>query len=163
MTSPLPERKPQQRNLVPQLRLLNGKAPGRDSGGRLVPEPPPFKRLPPAAPDWLPAEARAEWERVVPELSRLDLIKPVDRAALTSYCLTWDRLVRAQAEMEADGGSVLGSNSQGRVRHPAVAVIEAASKELRAWASEFGLSPAAEGKVGRRPTGDDPDQGNPFA
>lgn len=129
------------------LKLVNGRGPGRDSGGRKVPEAPAYKRLPPEAPDWLPEEARAEWARVVPELSRLDLVKPIDRAALAAYCLTWDRFVRAQAEIEADGGSVLGRNSQGVVRHPAVAVLEAASKELRAWAQEFGLTPSAEQRV----------------
>lgn len=148
--------------LPPKLKLIHGRGNGRDSGGRPVAEPPAFKRLPPEAPEWLPAEARAEWERVVPELSRLDLVKPIDRAALTAYCLTWDRLVRAQREMEADGGSVLGENSQGRVRHPAVAVIEAASKELRAWAQEFGLTPSAENRVARGSSGGG-EEDNPYA
>ncbi|MFE9845784.1 phage terminase small subunit P27 family [Streptomyces goshikiensis] len=143
------------------LKLVEGTRPGRDSGGRKVTETPAFKRVPPEAPEWLPAEARAEWERVVPELARLDLLKPVDRSALTAYCLTWDRLVQAQMEMAADG-SVLATNSQGRVRHPAVAVIEAASKELRAWAGEFGLTPSAESRVGRQGD-DDGDSTNPFA
>ncbi|KAF0649198.1 MULTISPECIES: phage terminase small subunit P27 family [Streptomyces] len=143
------------------LKLIEGRGPGRDSGGRKVTEPPAFKRLPPEAPEWLPEEARAEWDRVVPELARLDLLKPVDRSALTAYCLTWDRLVQAQREMDADG-SVLSENSQGRVRHPAVAVIESASKELRAWAAEFGLTPSAEGKVARQGD-DDGDEANPFA
>src|ERR1043165_7406112 len=93
------------------LKLINGRGPGVDSGGRKVPETPAFKRLPPEAPDWLPDEARAEWARVVPELARLDLVKPIDRASLTAYCLTWDRLVRAQKEIADDGGSVLGTNS----------------------------------------------------
>lgn len=143
------------------LKLIEGRGNGRDSGGRQVKQPPGFVRLPPEAPEWLPDEARAEWERVVPELQRLRLLKPVDRAALTAYCLTWDRLVRAQKEIDDDGGSVLGENSQGRVRHPAVAVIEAASKELRAWAAEFGLSPSAESKLISPEAGDGED--NPFA
>lgn len=143
------------------LKLIEGRGGGRDSGGRQVKQPPGFVRLPPEAPEWLPDEARAEWERVVPELQRLRLLKPVDRAALTAYCLTWDRLVRAQKEIDDDGGSVLGENSQGRVRHPAVAVIEAASKELRAWAAEFGLSPSAESKLISPEAGDGED--NPFA
>lgn len=143
------------------LKLVNGRGPGRDSGGRKVPETPGFKRLPPTAPEWLPDEARAEWERVVPELARLDLVKPIDRAALTAYCLTWARLVQAQKEIAADGGSVLGTNSQGRVRHPAVAVAEAASKELRAWAQEFGLTPSAEQRVGSK-GGDSGEEDDPF-
>ncbi len=143
----------------PTLRIIEGRGNGRDSGGRPVAEPPAFKRLPPTPPEWLPPEAAAEWARVVPELSRLDLVKPVDRASLTAYVLTWDRLVAASKMVKDEG--LLHDNSQGRVRHPAVAVIEAASKELRAWCSEFGLTPAAEGKVGRRPD-DDADQSNPY-
>lgn len=146
----------------PALKLIEGRGNGRDSGGRLVKPDPGFTRLPPQAPEWLPLEARAEWERVVPELQRLQLTKPIDRAALTAYCLTWDRLVRAQKEMDADGGSVLGHNSQGRVRHPAVAVIEAASKELRSWANEFGLTPSAENRVGKAADDGAGDE-NPFA
>jgi P27 family predicted phage terminase small subunit len=144
---------------APALRLIEGRGNGRDSGGRKLAATPKFKRLPPEAPDWLPAEAAAEWERVVPELSRLELLKPVDRASLTAYCLAWDRLVEAQRQVTADG--VLGRNSQGIVRHPAVAVVEAASKELRAWASEFGFTPSAENKLAVKESGDD--EGDPFA
>jgi P27 family predicted phage terminase small subunit len=141
------------------LKLIEGRGNGRDSGGRKVAETPKFKRLPPVAPEWLPSEAAAEWERVVPELSRLELLKPVDRAALTAYCLTWDRLVEAQRLVTEEG--VLGENSQGRVRHPAVAVVEAASKELRAWAGEFGFTPSAENKLAVKESGDDDE--DPFA
>lgn len=145
------------------LKLLQGRGNGRDSGGRKVATPPGFTRLPPEPPEWLPDEARAEWQRVVPELQRLHLTKPVDRAALAAYCLTWDRFVAAQKELTANG-SVLGRNSQGVVRHPAVAVIEAASKELRAWAVEFGLTPSAEQRVARPEAGGDGDgDANPFA
>ena len=76
---------------------------------------------------------------------RLELTKSVDRAALTAYCLTWDRLVTSQRLVTAEG--VLGCNSQGIVRHPAVAVVEAASKDLRAWCAEFGFTPSAEAKL----------------
>lgn len=144
----------------PALKLIGGRSPGRDSGGRKVKEPPSFRRLPPKAPTWLPREAAAEWKRVVPELARLGLLKEGDRAALAAYCLTWDRLVTAQQEIARDG--LLHTNSQGRTRHPAVAIVEAASKELRAWAAEFGLSPSAEQRVGGKGDGDGEDD-NPFA
>lgn len=142
------------------LKLVEGRGNGTDSGGRPVVPPPLFRRLPPDAPEFLTGEALDEWKRVVPELQRLELTKPIDRASLTAYCLTWQRLVQAQREMDEDG-SVLATNSQGRVRHPAVAVIEAASKELRAWAHEFGLTPSAESNV--TSGSGDGDQENPFA
>lgn len=141
------------------LKLIEGRGNGRDSGGRKVAETPKFRRLPPEAPDWLPDEARAEWERVVPELARIELLKPVDRAALTAYCLAWDRMVEAQRVVTEEG--VIGENSQGRVRHPAVAVVEAASKELRAWAAEFGFTPSAENKLSVREADDAED--DPFS
>lgn len=144
------------------IKLLEGQGKGRDSGGRPVVKPPGFTRLPPDAPDFLPDEARAEWERVVPELQRLHLTKQPDRAALTAYCLTWARLVSAHQEWIAGGGSVLSTNSQGTVRNPVLAAIESASKELRSWCIEFGLTPSAEARVSR-PEGSDDGEWNPFA
>lgn len=134
-----PKRRP------PELRLLGGESPGRDSGGRKVePGLPAVKGCPPA-PRFLPKEARAEWKRITPELARLGILAYLDRASLTAYCLTWWRLVEAQHQLNEEG--VLGVNSQGTVRHPAAAVIEAASKELRAWCGEFGLTPSARGRM----------------
>lgn len=165
------------------LKLIEGRGNGRDSGGRKVAEAPKFKRLPPVAPEWLPDEAAAEWARVVPELSRLELLKPVDRASLTAYCLTWQRLVDAQklatehqiVQAEAirngdgvitdvvtlNGYGLLAKNSQGLVRAPWIAVMEAASKDLRAWAAEFGFTPSAESNLGVKESGDDAE--DPFA
>jgi P27 family predicted phage terminase small subunit len=145
----------------PHLKLVEGRAPGRDSGGRVVPDAPAFKRLPPERPELLWGDAKEEWDRVVVELSRLDLIKEIDAAALTAYCLAYQRMCQAQRLIDEEG--LLHENSQGRTRHPAVAVLEAASKELRAWCAEFGLTPAAEGKVGRRPTNGDGNEGNPYS
>ncbi len=146
------------------LRLIAGRGNGTDSGGRKVAKPPSFKRLPPEAPDWLPDEAAAEWARIVPELARLELLKPVDRASLTAYCLTWQRLVDAQklaADNRGMGYGLIGENSQGIVRAPWVAIIEAASKELRAWAGEFGFTPSAENKLAVREATDD--EADPFS
>lgn len=142
------------------LKLLEGRGNGRDSGGREVKPTPLFVRSSPEAPDFLDGEALDEWNRVVPELMRLELTKPIDRASLTAYCLTWQRLVTAQQLVSSEG--VLSTNSQGRVRHPAVAVIEAASKELRAWAHEFGLTPASEAAVSHGGGNGEEDE-NPFS
>jgi P27 family predicted phage terminase small subunit len=95
----------------------------------------------------LTGEALAEWHRVVPELARLRLTKQPDAAGLTAYCLTWQRLLDAQAVVAVEG--LLHEGKQGLVRHPALGVVVEASKELRAWCAEFGLTPAAEAKVSR--------------
>lgn len=140
---PSPKRKPA------ALKLVEGRAPGRDSGGRPVVEGPAFVRTPPSPPYWLDGEALAEWHRVVPELARLDLLKAIDSASLTAYCLAWARLADAQATVAAEG--YLTRNRFGeRVRHPALITVELASKELRAWAGEFALTPSAEARVAGR-------------
>jgi P27 family predicted phage terminase small subunit len=142
-----------------KLKLVEGRGNGKDQAGRAIIEPPPFVRLPPEAPEWLGDEARELWEKTVPELARLELLKPVDGPALTAYCLAWQRLRQAQQMIDESEFGILSMTSQGMGRNPAVIVLEAASKELRAWASEFGLTPAAESKLGARDGGsaaDDP-------
>lgn len=141
------------------LKLVEGRGNGRDSGGRPVAPVPGFVRLPPEPPGFLEGEALDEWNRVVPELQRLQLTKPIDAASLAAYCLSWQRFAEAQQMINKDG--LIHTNSQGRVRHPAVAIVEAASKELRAWAHEFGLTPSAEANVAGRE--DDDGEANPFS
>jgi P27 family predicted phage terminase small subunit len=148
------------------LKLIEGRGHGTDSGGRPVKTGPEFARSAPEAPSWLPEEARAEWDRVVPELDRLGLLKSIDRSSLTSYCLVWHRLVEASKTVQREGMIVEEEMALGRTklyRHPALLTAEAASKELRAWATEFGLTPSSEQRLGSTKGGDDGEQGNPFA
>lgn len=144
------------------LKIIEGRSEGRDSGGRPIKEVPEFERGAPVMPIWLPAEARAEWNRVVPELTRLGLLKLIDGAALVAYVMTWQRFVDACAIVR-DEGMVVQDDKQGRAqRHPALLTVEAASKELRAWATQFGMTPSAEQRVAAA-KGDDGQADNPFA
>lgn len=152
-------RKPQPASLL----LLNGRGDGQDSAGRPVAPPPPFKRLAPTPPTWLSREAKAEWRRVAPALERLDLVKPEDRATLAAYCETWSRFVTATRMVHKEGITAVNPDSGRTSVHPAVRVAEAAGTQLRQYAEQFGLTPAAERNVSKR----DDDRGefdeNPFA
>jgi P27 family predicted phage terminase small subunit len=86
-----------------KLRLLAGRAPGRDSGGRKVELPPPFDDDPPECPDWLGPYAAEVWVRSLPQLVRLKLTKAEDFAALAAYCLAVEQLRDATADIEARG------------------------------------------------------------
>lgn len=141
------------------LRLLKGRAPGKDSAGRDVNPGPAFKRIPPEAPDWLSGEARAEWERVVPGLSRLDLLKPEDGAALAAYCEAWATFREATETVQREG--LTFEAKQGTLPHPAVGIARAAGRELRAWAAHFGLTPSTEQQLARG-SEHEPDPDNPF-
>lgn len=143
------------------LKLLNGRHQGVDSGGRAVLAPPAFKRVPPAPPTWLSREAKAEWRRVSPGLARLDLVKEEDRAAFATYCETWSEFVQACKTLAAHGSLTIVV-AQGEIPHPAVTIRRAASQQLRSWAREFGLTPAAENSLATKGGGDGAEE-NPFA
>ncbi|MBB5915291.1 P27 family predicted phage terminase small subunit [Nocardia transvalensis] len=150
------------------LRLLGGRADGRDSGGRVVEPTPAFRRIPPNPPTWLSREARAEWRRIVPGLARLDLLKEEDRALLAVYCETWARFVQATRDVQYNGFTIVnrtlrkdGTESEWTAKNPAVTVAENAAAQLRGLAQEFGLTPSAESKLARTPDGGG-NHDNPF-
>lgn len=146
----------------PALKLLNGRRDGVDSSGRKVNMGPGFKREPLGPPpDDLPPRAAAEWAAVAPELDRLELSKAIDRTAFETYCRAVQRLHDAQAAIDRDGLTVPGSTGS-LVKHPAVAIVEAAERSVRAWAQEFGLTPSAEGRLS--PANAEPGEAdNPYA
>jgi P27 family predicted phage terminase small subunit len=151
------------------LKLVQGRGNGKDSGGRAVKTPPAFKRLPPKAPSWLGRVAKAEWRRILPELTRLDLVKEIDASALAAYCEMVQTFVVATREVHASGLTVEnhstrkdGSESTWLTANPAVGAQLKSQAAIRAWCAEFGLTPSAEMRLGK--TGDDGDEeSNPFA
>lgn len=151
------------------LKLIKGRAPGKDSAGRPVNPGPAFRRLPPEAPEWMQPEARAEWDRVVPGLARIDLLKPEDRAVLAAYCETWAVFVEASRTVAIEGltnevvtVSASGAETTRTVANPAVAIARAAGRELRGFAAQFGLTPSSEQALSRG-ADDGDEEGNPFA
>lgn len=150
---------------------MKGRRPGKDSGGRDIPVPPKFKRSPPEMPEWLTPEARAEWHRVVPGLSVLDILKPEDRAMLAAYCESWASF-RTLCELIAEQGQTIEYTSvsngpNGRTTrtdhrvNPLLAARDRVGKEMRGYAAQFGLSPSSEMALGKV-SDDDGDDDNPF-
>lgn len=152
-----------------KLLLMKGRGHGTDTGGRKVKAPPSFRRLPPRPPTWLTREAAAEWKRVAPGLTRLDLLKEEDRAVLAAYCETWSMFVLATIDVKKHGLTRVqitetrdGETTEKPIANPAVAIARNAGRELRAFAAQFGLSPAAEMALGKVPDDGEADT-NPFA
>ena len=159
------------RPLPPNLIRLNGRAPGKDSAGRDIGAPPGIERAAPEAPADLSPEAAAEWERVVPFLDELEVIKPADRAITVSYCelvalvrglqrtLTAKGMTQVAKVRQADGSTVTKV-----IARPEVAMLKSLTTELRHHAVELGLTPAAERKALIAAKADTkPDTMNPFA
>ena len=142
------------------LKLLKGNGRNLDQGGRPVNPGPRFERGAPEPPDDLSPEARREWDRIVPGLEALNLIKPEDRGALIVHCETWSTYVGALRRVRREGMTVTNADSGMRHKNPMLAVAETAGREFRFSCHEFGLTPSSEQNVGRpmesEPTGDDP-------
>lgn len=124
------------------LKLLEGN-PGKRALNRNEPKPQPIA---PRAPLWLNADARREWRRVAPELERLGLLTRVDMAALASYCEAYALLMRAAKAIDAEG-LVLTSQSGYAQPHPAVGIVQRSMQNIRAFCSEFGLTPSSRGRM----------------
>lgn len=142
------------------LKLLKGQGSGKDSGGRPVAQGPAFRRIAPEPPDWLSEEAAAEWRRVVPGLTRLDILKEEDRAVLAAYCETWATFVDAIRQQHREGLTI--EAKQGTLAHPAVGIARNAGRELRSFAAHFGLTPSSEQALARG-ADDGGEDDNPFA
>lgn len=149
------------RKQVPRnLKLLQGVAPGRDSGGRTVPPEIPFERGPLEKPAALSPEASWLWDRVIEHMESIGLLKPLDAASLKVMAERYALLCAAIRRRQKDGLTVV--TSRGEVMAPWVRVENDVSRDFRSWCAEYGLTPAAEKNL-RGPTDCAAIEDNPFA
>ena len=103
----------------------------------------------PDCPDWLAAEAKAEWKRLAPELERLGLLTILDRAAFSCYCQSYAHWVQAQRVLREQGMMYVTAAGRARER-PEVAIAGSSLKLMRAFAVEFGLTPSSRSRFSFR-------------
>jgi P27 family predicted phage terminase small subunit len=142
------------------LRVLRGN-PGR----RPIAQGPVAPATGAVVPKWLSREAKIEWQRLAPELERLGLLTVIDQAVLAAACETWADVAWATREIRRCGRVVTAPNGT-VMAHPAVAIQRGAMKELRAFATEFGLTPSSRSGlrwIGTPDEADDPDDARFFA
>lgn len=125
------------------LKVLDGNPGKRPLNDR---EPVPNQGQP-ECPDWLDEEAKAEWERVVPELEQMGLLSPADRAALAAYCTAWSRWKQAE-EMVRKFGTIVKSPEKGfPMKSPYLTVADQALETMRKLMVEFGLTPSSRSRI----------------
>jgi P27 family predicted phage terminase small subunit len=117
------------------LKLLEGRKPTNTQ------EPQP-KAGAPRCPSWLDDTAKVEWRRVVPELRRMGLLTVVDQADLVCYAQAWSDLKQAVVTIRKEGRTLTTSNGN-VIQHPAVGQRNKAMVMIKAFAAEFGFSPAS--------------------
>jgi P27 family predicted phage terminase small subunit len=111
-------------------------------------------------PEWLDTHALEEWWRIVPDLESAGVTSRVEATSLGAYCQAVSRLRKAEAEIFRDGITIM--TESGLKKHPAVNIAERSMIIIRAFASEFGMTPASRSKVHGKPA-DDAKPANEFA
>ena len=132
-----------------QLRLLEG-----NRGHRPIREAVKAAPVAPPCPAWLSSLARTEWKRIAPELERLGLLAKVDMAALSGYCENYAVLVQCSNHIKRKGGYakyLVGASAQ---TAPHLAAMNKAWEKIRAFCTEFGMTPSSRGRI-QVPTGRD--------
>jgi len=97
-------------------------------------------------PRLLVGEARAEWERLAPELTRLGILTAIDEKALMGYCQTWARWIDAEQKIAKFGSVVKGPNDY-PVQSPYLKIAVVALDQMRKYMVEFGLTPSSRSRL----------------
>lgn len=133
-----------------KLKLLAGN-PGRHKLNDREPQPAPPSSLETEAPPVLLPAARAEWDRIYPELVRLGTLSTLDLPTLAGYCQAYARWQDAEAKLTTEGSVVVMRDDKGAVKwtqpSPYVGI---AAKWLDKWlraAVELGHTPSSRSRV----------------
>jgi P27 family predicted phage terminase small subunit len=139
------------------LKILHGN-PGKRPLPQNEPKPAPIA---PDCPDWLCDDAKAEWERICPQLERLGLLTQVDLAAMVGYCESWAQYKKTMEFLHKHGEVYPIKNEDGSIKYlqqvPQVSIANKALGNIRAAASQIGLSPSDRGRIAI-PGLDEPDE-----
>ncbi|MBF0528821.1 MAG: phage terminase small subunit P27 family [Deltaproteobacteria bacterium] len=134
---------------APALKLLTGnkrtkKPPADIWPESSLPDPPP----------WLSDQAKTEWDRLAPLLYGHGLLSQLDRNALATYCMAYDRWLTAEAMLK-ESGLLIVSYGQ-TVPNPALKISIQTTEMMAKIGDGFGLSPLSRQRLHtkRRETSD---------
>jgi P27 family predicted phage terminase small subunit len=141
------------------LRIVGGNA-GKRPLPRNEPQP---ARSRPTAPPFLGDAAKAEWDRVAPQLDRLGLLTELDRANLAAYCVAYSDWMEAEEQLRKygrvmkspvrvtvrrkDGEEITESAGGFPMQSPYVPLRNKALEQMRVFSALFGMSPVDRTRV----------------
>ena len=128
--------------LPTRLKLLRGTLEPK----RINPDEPEPEPAIPTCPSHLDSTARREWKRMAQQLYDLGILSEIDRAGLAAYCQAWSTWVKATKGLAKTGQ--LAMTPQGfPVQNPLLGIANRAQAEMRAWMTEFGMTPSSRSRV----------------
>src|SRR5690606_2563309 len=102
------------------------------------------------APTWLSKEAKKVFNQLVKELADTKLLTNVDVHILALWCDAYVDYINCTKIIEQEGLMVEYTNKAAetnKVAHPLMTKKKQLAEQMRALASEFGLTPAARAKL----------------
>ncbi|WP_067924856.1 phage terminase small subunit P27 family [Alicyclobacillus shizuokensis] len=143
------------RKAIPiELQLINGNK-NRLTKSEIEARRSAEQRLKPRAdrirpPAWLSPVAKREFKRIVKEMDGLDVLTNVDVDALALYCDAYAAYVECTRIIEDEGLMVEYTNKAAetnKVPHPLLTKKKQLAEQMKALATEMGLTPASRTKL----------------
>ena len=125
-----------------RLKALTGN-PGKRPLNKSEPRPAPSA---PECPPELGPAAQREWARLVRELSALNMITSLDRAALATYCGAYALWAEATEAIQKFGAMVKSPTGY-PMQSPYISIANRQAEIMMRIASEFGFTPASRSRI----------------
>jgi P27 family predicted phage terminase small subunit len=125
-----------------RMKALTGN-PGKRPLNEQEPRPDPI--VPDCPPELGPA-AQREWARLVGELSSLNMITRLDRAALATYCGAYALWAEATVAIQKFGAMVKSPTGY-PMQSPYISIANRQAEIMMRIASEFGFTPASRSRI----------------
>lgn len=129
------------------LKILNGNPGNYPIQKEVRPMP-----IAPECPIWLSPFAQEEWNRVYLQLERLGLLTEIDGTSFEAYCVAYAQWKESNLILREKGLTFVTPNGYEQQR-PEVSIANNAVKIMRAFISDFGMSPAARARMSVSPEG----------
>lgn len=143
------------RPLPTRLRELRGNA-GHRALNRNEPKP---RAGVPECPEHLDDRARKEWFNITGELHTLGLLTIIDRSALAAYCSAYGMWVQAETDMKRLRTFKPKTAKEVRKNYAELCMViglrKGALKEMKAFLTEFGMTPASRSRINAKPPEED--------
>ena len=118
-------------------------------------------RLPSDPPNYLGTVAREVWRKIIPFLEATEKVERIDTLLVETYCTNYEIYKKAYEDIKENGiqteikklvqaqgsGEILGEQSMGFKKNPAVVVMKDATDTLNKIGIQLGLTPKGRAEL----------------
>lgn len=102
----------------------------------------------PVEPEFLSPRAKEIWHEIGPALVERGLLDVTDAWTFAGFCQSAARWEELEREFVESGGHYLVVTASGYpIQNPLIAMMNAAMREMKSYAQEFGMTPVARARL----------------